>query len=103
MTGCTSGRGGRNTEFLLSFANTVQGEQGIYALSADSDGIDGTETSAGAIYGPDTAEQAKSTHLSVLDALKKHNSAEFFEKIGSLIMSGPTRTNVNDFRAVLLI
>lgn len=102
VTGCTSGRGGRNTEFLLSFANTIKGKKGIYALSADSDGIDGSEMSAGAIYGPDTAKHAKSAHLSLHDSLRQHNSAEFFEKIGSLIVSGPTRTNVNDFRAVLL-
>jgi hydroxypyruvate reductase len=89
VTGCSSGRGGRNTEFLLSFANTINGKKGIYALSADSDGMDGSEVSAGAIYGPDTARQAKSARLSLLDALRQHNSAEFFEKIGSLIVSAP--------------
>jgi glycerate 2-kinase len=102
VSGAHSGRGGRNTEFLLSFANTINGESGVYALAVDSDGIDGSEESAGGIYTPEMIAEAKTFNLSPSNILKSHNSAIFFEKLGALIKSGPTRTNVNDFRAILL-
>lgn len=102
VSGANSGRGGRNTEFLLSFANTINGESGIYAIAVDSDGIDGSEESAGGIYTPEMISEARTFNLSPSKILKSHNSAIFFEKLGALIKSGPTRTNVNDFRAILL-
>ncbi len=102
VSGANSGRGGRNTEFLLSFANTINGKSGVYAIAVDSDGIDGSEESAGGIYTPEMMSEAKNSNLSLSNILKSHNSAVFFEKLGALIKSGPTRTNVNDFRAILL-
>jgi len=102
VSGANSGRGGRNTEFLLSFANTINGESGVYAIAVDSDGIDGSEESAGGIYTPEMISEAKIFNLSLSNILKSHNSAIFFEELGALIQSGPTRTNVNDFRAILL-
>ena len=102
VSGANSGRGGRNTEFLLSFANTIKGESGVYAIAVDSDGIDGSEESAGGMYTPGMIAEAKTFNLSLSNILKSHNSAVFFEKLGALIKSGPTRTNVNDFRAILL-
>jgi hydroxypyruvate reductase len=102
VSGAHSGRGGRNTEFLLSFANTINGESGVYALAVDSDGIDGSEESAGGIYTPEMISEANIFDLSLSNILNSHNSAIFFEKLGALIKSGPTRTNVNDFRAILL-
>ena len=102
VSGANSGRGGRNTEFLLSFAKTINGEAGVYAIAVDSDGVDGSEESAGGIYTPEMISEAKSFNLSLTNILKSHNSAVFFENLGALIKSGPTRTNVNDFRAILL-
>ncbi|MES2585722.1 MAG: glycerate kinase [Pseudomonadota bacterium] len=102
VSGANSGRGGRNTEFLLSFASTIKGESGVYAIAVDSDGIDGSEESAGGMYTPGMIAEAKTFNLSLSNILKSHNSAVFFEKLGALIKSGPTRTNVNDFRAILL-
>jgi len=102
VSGAKSGRGGRNTEFLLSFANAINGESGVYAIAVDSDGVDGSEESAGGIYTPEMISEAKTSNLSLSNILKSHNSAIFFEKLGALIKSGPTRTNVNDFRAILL-
>ena len=102
VSGAKSGRGGRNTEFLLSLANTINGEEGIYAIAADSDGIDGSEESAGALYTPGMISEARAIDISASSSLKKHNSAIFFERMGALIKSGPTCTNVNDFRAILL-
>lgn len=102
VSGANAGRGGRNTEFLLSFANAINGESGVYAIAVDSDGIDGSEESAGGIYTPEMISEARAFNLSPSNILKSHNSALFFEKLGALIKSGPTRTNVNDFRAILL-
>lgn len=102
VSGANSGRGGRNTEFLLSFVNKINGKSGVYAIAVDSDGIDGSEESAGGIYTPEMFSEAKTFNLSPSNILKSHNSALFFEKLGALIKSGPTGTNVNDFRAILL-
>jgi glycerate 2-kinase len=98
-----SGRGGRNAEFLLSFAASAPVSDRVYALAADTDGIDGTEDNAGAIYLPSTRSRADAQNLSVPDYLKKHDAYTFFDKLDDLVKTGPTRTNVNDFRAILIL
>jgi len=97
------GRGGRNAEFLLAFANEMKGLEGVYALAADTDGIDGTEDNAGAFYGPQTQMRAKAASLDLKDYLARHDAYSFFEALGDLLKTGPTRTNVNDFRAILVL
>jgi glycerate 2-kinase len=97
-----AGRGGRNTEFLLAFAIATVGEPGIFALAADSDGIDGTEDAAGAFVTPDTLARACIAKLDPRSHLAAHDSYGFFAGIGDLIHTGPTGTNVNDIRAVLI-
>lgn len=96
----TSGRGGRNCEFLLSLAIELAGMPNTYALAADSDGIDGSEDAAGAILTPDSVpfglKQARTY-------LERHDSYSYFERLGMLIKTGPTHTNVNDLRMVLLL
>lgn len=96
------GRGGRNTEFLLGLALTLEGQPGIHALAADTDGIDGTEDAAGAIIGPDTLAKARDIGLNPREYLDGHDSYSFFDRVDALIRTGPTLTNVNDFRAVLV-
>ncbi|WP_299846939.1 glycerate kinase [uncultured Paracoccus sp.] len=96
------GRGGRNTEFLLSLAVTLDGHPGIHALAADTDGIDGTEDAAGAIIAPDTLFKAENLGLKPRDFLDDHDSYSLFDGIDALIRTGPTLTNVNDFRAILI-
>ncbi len=96
------GRGGRNTEFLLSLAVTLNGHPGIHALAADTDGIDGTEDAAGAIIAPDTLSLARTAGLNPRDFLDDHDSYSLFDGIDALIRTGPTLTNVNDFRAILI-
>ncbi|MFV0333154.1 MAG: glycerate kinase [Tropicimonas sp.] len=96
------GRGGRNTEFLLALALALNGHPGIHALAADTDGIDGTEDAAGAIIGPETLAQARHAGLSPRDHLDRHDSYSLFDRCGALIRTGPTLTNVNDFRAILV-
>jgi len=95
-----NGRGGRNTEFLLSLANELQGEAGIYALAADTDGIDGSEDNAGAILRPDSWHRARAIGLDAHAMLNNNDSYGYFAALDDLLMTGPTRTNVNDFRAV---
>lgn len=97
------GRGGRNTEFLLSMANTLQGHEGIWAIAADSDGIDGTEDAAGAIITPTTLSRARALGCDPRACLRAHDSYTLFRQTGDLVMTGPTLTNVNDIRAVLVI
>ncbi|QBX34979.1 glycerate kinase [Paracoccus liaowanqingii] len=96
------GRGGRNTEFLLSLALTLRGLPGTFALAADTDGIDGTEDAAGAVIGPDLRARAAECGLDPQASLDAHDSWTLFQATGSLIRTGPTLTNVNDFRAVLV-
>jgi glycerate 2-kinase len=96
------GRGGRNTEFLLSLALTLNGAKNIWALAADSDGIDGTEDAAGAISGPDTLTRARAQGLDAARYLAAHDSYGFFHALGDLVITGPTLTNVNDIRAILI-
>jgi len=96
------GKGGRNTEFLLSLALAAKGEAGIWALAGDSDGIDGTEDAAGAIVTPSTLARAKAAGLEPMAALAGHDSYSVFAALGDLVKTGPTLTNVNDIRAVLV-
>ncbi|WP_061934721.1 glycerate kinase [Aureimonas sp. AU22] len=96
------GRGGRNTEFLLSLANALDGEAHVHAISADTDGIDGSEDAAGALVTPDTLSRARSAGLDPASVLRRHDSYTLFESIGDLVVTGPTLVNVNDFRAILI-
>jgi hydroxypyruvate reductase len=97
-----AGRGGRNTEFLLSLATALGGEKGIWAIAGDSDGIDGTEDAAGAVIAPDTLQRAQAIGLSARDYLSRHDSYSFFEQLDDLVKTGPTLTNVNDIRAIVI-
>jgi glycerate 2-kinase len=96
------GRGGRNAEFLLSLAIALGGRGGISALAADTDGIDGSEDNAGAIIGPDTLRRAAQAGVDVVKLLAENDAYSAFAALGDLIVTGPTRTNVNDFRAILI-
>jgi hydroxypyruvate reductase len=96
------GRGGRNTEFLLSLAIALKGARHIHALAGDSDGIDGTEDAAGAIIGPDTLARAHALGLDPAAMLARHDSYSLFAALGDLVITGPTHTNVNDIRAILI-
>ncbi|MBO0333801.1 glycerate kinase [Sneathiella sp. CAU 1612] len=98
-----TGRGGRNCEFLLALAHHLNGLDGVYVLACDTDGIDGTEDNAGAIITPDTLERASKAGLSAKNYLARHDSYSLFDGLGDLIKTGPTRTNVNDFRAILIL
>ena len=97
------GRGGRNVEFLLSFAIELAGHQGIYALAGDTDGVDGQEEIAGAWICPETLSRAQRAGLNALNALNDNNGHGFFEVLGNSVVTGPTRTNVNDFRCILIL
>jgi len=97
-----SGRGGRNTEFLLALGLELQGMPGVHALAADTDGIDGSEDNAGALLAPDTLARAASRGLDAHARLADNDAHGFFSALGDLLMTGPTRTNANDFRAILL-
>ncbi|KGJ01862.1 hydroxypyruvate reductase [Paracoccus halophilus] len=97
------GRGGRNTEFLLGLALALDGHPGIHALAADTDGIDGTEDAAGAVIGPASLAAAREAGLNPRDYLDGHDSYSLFDQLGALIRTGPTLTNVNDFRAILVL
>ena len=97
------GRGGRNTEFLLALAVALDRAEGIWALACDTDGIDGTEDNAGAIVYPDSLARASARGISAQEALTANNGYGFFAALGDLVVTGPTLTNVNDFRAVLVL
>jgi len=96
------GRGGPNAEFLLALALALDGAPSIHALSCDTDGIDGSEDNAGAIVTPDTLARARAAGLDPAAMLADNDGYGFFEKIGDLVTTGPTLTNVNDFRAILI-
>ena len=96
------GRGGRNLEYLLGLAIALDGEPGIHALACDTDGIDGTEDAAGAIVTPDTLARATALGLDPATCLAQNNAYNFFAALGDLVVTGPTLTNVNDFRAILV-
>lgn len=100
--GAAGGRGGRNTEYLLALALALDGDQRIHAIACDTDGIDGTEENAGAIVGPDTLVRARALGLDARAMLDAHVAYDFFSALGDLVVTGPTRTNVNDFRAILI-
>jgi hydroxypyruvate reductase len=97
-----NGRGGRNGEFLLALAVALDGEPDVWALAADTDGIDGVEDNAGAVLRPDTLARAASAGLDARALLANNDSYGLFSRLGDLIVTGPTRTNVNDFRAILV-
>jgi len=97
-----AGRGGRNTEFLLGFALAADGLPGVWAIAGDSDGIDGTEDAAGAIVTPDTLARGRAAGLNARECLAAHDSYGYFDAIGDLVRTGPTLTNVNDLRMVLV-
>ncbi len=96
------GRGGRNVEFLLSFAVDLDGLPGVYAIAADTDGIDGAEEVAGAIVTPDTLARAEAKGIRAKQRLADNDGHSFFEALGDQVITGPTLTNVNDFRAILI-
>jgi glycerate 2-kinase len=96
------GRGGRNVEFLLSLAVALDGEPGIHALAGDTDGVDGQEEIAGALLAPDTLDRAWALGLRPRERLDHNDGHGFFEALGDSVITGPTLTNVNDFRAIVI-
>ncbi len=101
--GIESGRGGRNTEFLLALSLALDGQAGIYAIACDTDGIDGTEDNAGALLAPDSVLRAQMAGIDVASRLAAHDAYSVFAALGDLVVTGPTLTNVNDFRAILVM
>ena len=99
MSAGTTGRGGRCAEFLLSLGISLRGQSNIWAIAADTDGIDGSEDNAGAILTPDSVRRNSEAER----LLEKHDSYGFFQALGDLVVTGPTRTNVNDYRAILVL
>ena len=97
-----SGRGGRNVEFLLSLGVALDGLSGVHALAGDTDGVDGVDEIAGAYLGPDTLARAWSLGIRPKDALANNDGHGFFSALGDSVVTGPTLTNVNDFRAILI-
>jgi hydroxypyruvate reductase len=96
------GRGGRNVEFLLSLALTLDGHPRIHVIAADTDGVDGQEETAGALLAPDSIARAWAAGINPRDALDDNDAHTVFEALGDRVITGPTLTNVNDFRAVLI-
>ncbi|WP_050750703.1 glycerate kinase type-2 family protein [Paramagnetospirillum magneticum] len=96
------GKGGPNAEFALALALALKDTQGVEAIACDTDGIDGSEDNAGAVITPDTAERARALGLNLESYLNQNDSYGFFNTLGDLVKCGPTLTNVNDFRAVLV-
>jgi hydroxypyruvate reductase len=97
-----AGRGGRNVEFLLSLGVALQGQPRIHALAGDTDGVDGQEEIAGAILAPDSLQRAWALGLKPNDMLQNNNAHSFFAALNDSVITGPTLTNVNDFRAILI-
>jgi len=96
------GRGGRNAEFLLALAVALEGQPGIFAIAGDTDGIDGTEDNAGALIDPTTLARARAIGLDPQAMLDNNDAYSLFKALGDLVVTGPTYTNVNDFRAILV-
>jgi glycerate 2-kinase len=96
------GRGGRNSEFLLALAIALDGREGVYALAADTDGNDGGENNAGAIVTPDTLARARAKGIDARARLDDNDSYSLFAALGDLVVTGPTLTNVDDFRAIVI-
>ena len=101
--GQAKGRGGRAGEFCMGLAQALNGMPGVWALAADTDGIDGVEDNAGALVVPDTLARASAQGLKLDDHLAHNDAYRYFEVLGDLVVTGPTHTNVNDFRAVLVV
>ncbi|MES2262877.1 MAG: glycerate kinase [Pseudomonadota bacterium] len=97
-----NGRGGRNAEFLLALAIALDGQEATYAIACDTDGIDGTEDNAGALLRPSTLQRARDAGLDAKARLANNDGYGFFEQLDDLLITGPTRTNVNDFRAIVI-
>ncbi|WP_296448586.1 glycerate kinase type-2 family protein [Rhodoferax sp. UBA5149] len=97
------GRGGRAGEFCLGLAQALQGQAKVYALAADTDGIDGVEDNAGAWVEPTTLSRARAAGMKIDDYLERNDAYAYFAALGDLVTTGPTFTNVNDFRAVLVL
>jgi hydroxypyruvate reductase len=97
-----SGRGGRNGEYLLALALALNGADGVHAIAGDTDGIDGSEDNAGAVVGPDTLARARALGLDAAAHLARNDSYTLFARLDDLVVTGPTLTNVNDFRAILV-
>ena len=102
VEGQPKGRGGRAGEFCMGLAQALGGQAKVWALAADTDGIDGVEDNAGAVVTPDTLARAAAQGLKLADHLARNDAVGFFEPLGDLVVTGPTHTNVNDFRALLL-
>ena len=98
-----SGRGGPNTEFMLSLLKDLRGRDGIWAIACDTDGIDGTEENAGAFISPESFKKSEEIGLDPTGFLSNNDSYSFFHELGDLVSPGPTMTNVNDFRAILVL
>jgi glycerate 2-kinase len=101
--GVPRGRGGRAGEFCLGLAQALQGQSGVWALAADTDGIDGVEDNAGAFVAPDTLARALAQGMKVDAYLQRNDAYGYFSALGDLVVTGPTHTNVNDFRAILVL
>ena len=101
--GTPRGRGGRAGEFCMGLALALQEQPGVYALAADTDGIDGVEDNAGAFVAPDTLARALAQGMKIAQYLDRNDAYGFFEPLGGLVITGPTNTNVNDFRAMLIL
>jgi len=96
------GRGGRNVEFLLSLGVALNGHPRIHALAGDTDGVDGQEELAGALLAPDSLARAWALGIKPKDSLADNDGHGFFEALGDSVVTGPTLTNVNDFRAIFI-
>jgi glycerate 2-kinase len=96
------GRGGRCTEFLLSLAIDLAGLAGVHALACDTDGIDGSEENAGALLFPDALARAAAKGIDGLKCQARNDAFTFFHALDDLVVTGPTRTNVNDYRIILV-
>jgi glycerate 2-kinase len=101
--GTPKGRGGRAGEFCLGLAVALQAQPQVWAIAADTDGIDGIEDNAGARVSPDTLARAQAKGIKAADCLDRNDAYGFFEAVGDLVVTGPTHTNVNDFRAILVL
>lgn len=101
--GTPRGRGGRAGEFCMGLAQALQGQPGVWGIAADTDGIDGVEDNAGALVAPDTLARAQAAGVSLQAHLDHNDAYSFFDAIGDLVVTGPTNTNVNDFRALLVL
>ena len=97
------GRGGRNSEFLLAFGIATESHPSIFAIAGDTDGIDGVEEIAGAVWLPDSQTRARQMGMDPKSSLARNDAHSFFEALGDDVVTGPTMTNVNDFRAILIV